>query len=84
MTQDYITNRGVFGVNDRKTQDTHPDWTGSVNVNGVEHWLDGYEKQRKDGSGSFLSLRIKPKDAPKAAPARQQASGPNDADDFPF
>ena len=38
---------------------------------------------KKDGSGSFISLRVKPKEAP-AAPARQQAGGPNDADDFPF
>jgi hypothetical protein len=83
MTQYDNNNRGIFGRNERKTQDTHPDFTGSVNVGGVEYWLDGYKQTRKDGSGSFLSLRVKPKEAP-AAPARQQASGPNDADDFPF
>lgn len=84
MTQYDNTNRGILSRNDRKTADTHPDFTGSLNVNGVEMWMDGYTQKTKDGSRSFLSIKVKPKDAPKAAPARQQASGPNDADDFPF
>ncbi|CAB4126096.1 hypothetical protein UFOVP73_21 [uncultured Caudovirales phage] len=81
------TNRGTFGRNERKTQDTHPDFTGSINVNGVEYWLNGYEKERKDGSGSFMSLRVKPKEAPKAAAsapiAKPAAKDYGDAD-FPF
>ena len=84
------TNRGIFGRNERKTQDTHPDFTGSVNVGGVEYWLDGYKKERKDGSGSFLSLRVKPKEEPKAAanPASVRTTKPAAKDygdaDFPF
>jgi hypothetical protein len=74
------TNRGIFGRNERKTQDTHPDFTGSLNVNGQEFWLDGYKQTRKDGSGSFISLRVKPKEAP-AAPARRPAA---QEDDFAF
>lgn len=56
------TNTGIVGKNDRKTTDTHPDITGSVNVEGVEYFLDGWHKQRKDGSGGFYSLKLKRKD----------------------
>jgi len=74
-----------LGRNDRKEPGSSmPDFTGNLNVGGTEYWLDGWTTQRKDGSGSFLSVKVKPKEAPKAAPARPQASGPNDADDFPF
>jgi hypothetical protein len=84
MTYDN-TNRGILGRNDRKEPGSSaPDFTGNLNVGGVEYWLDAWTTQRKDGSGSFFSVKVKPKDAPKSAPARQQASGPNDADDFPF
>ena len=82
MTYDN-TNRGILSRNDRKTADTHPDFTGSLNVNGVEMWLDAYTQKTKDGSRSFLSIKVKPKDAPKAAPARQQNSADDDSD-FPF
>ena len=80
MTYDN-TNRGILSRNDRKTADTHPDFTGSLNVNGVEMWMDGYTQKTKDGSRSFMSIKVKPKDAPKAA---RQPSSADDDSDFPF
>lgn len=72
MTQYDNTNRGVLFINDRKERDTQPDRTGSINVDGVEFFLDGWIK---DGAkGKFLSLSIKRKDKqPTAAPAQRQA-----------
>lgn len=56
------TNTGILGKNDRKETDKHPDITGSINVDGVEYFLDGWQRERKDGSGKFYSLRVKRKD----------------------
>lgn len=64
------TNTGIVSKNDRKEQDTHPDIRGSINVEGVEYWLDGWRKERKDGSGSFYSLRVKRKDAARTGTAK--------------
>lgn len=65
------TNRGVLFENDRKETDKHPDMTGSLNINGVDHWFSGWWKEGR--SGEFLSLSIgKPKEAKGAAPAPQQ------------
>lgn len=79
------TNKGILSKNDRKTQETHPDITGSINVDGQDYWLNGWQKKRKDGSGSFYSLSVKPKEQ-KAAPP-QQAPLPTGEfldDDIPF
>ena len=92
------TNRGIISKNDRKEKDTHPDYKGEINVGGVDYWLDGWIKQRKDGNGSFLSLSIKPKQqaqstpAPQQRPAQRPASQPvgdqfantGNSDDLPF
>ena len=85
------TNRGIISKNTRKELDTHPDIRGQINVDGVEYWLDGWLKQRTDGSGSFYSLSVKPKNAPaapakpvqKAAP-KQMAADPFDDQEIPF
>ena len=87
------TNTGLLSRNDRKEKDTHPDYKGQINVDGVEYWLSGWVKERKDGTGKFFSLSVSPKNAPpaapasKPAPARQAApsSGFDDMDDdIPF
>lgn len=78
------TNSGILGRNDRKTLDTHPDFSGSINVDGKDYWLSGWVKERKDGSGRFFRLTVKPKDgAPTAAP-RQSAAKADFDDDIPF
>jgi ribosome modulation factor len=85
MTQQYDrTNTGIIGKNTKKEKDTHPDITGSINVEGREFWLNGWKKERNDGTGSFYSLSVKPKEqqhAPQQAPAQQRPSQQPPADD---
>ena len=80
------TNRGILSRNDRKEKDSHPDMKGTINVDGVEYWLSGWTKTKKDGSGKFLSLNVEPKQqmvAAKPAPKRQSKVEDMD-DDIPF
>jgi uncharacterized protein (DUF736 family) len=51
------TNRGVLFDNDRKETDTHPDMTGKLNVQGVEHWFSAWWKESSSGT-QFLSVSI--------------------------
>ena len=38
------SNRGAIFKNDDKQQDNHPDYKGSLNVNGVDLWVSGWLK----------------------------------------
>jgi hypothetical protein len=82
------TNRGALFKNTRKERDTHPDYNGSINIDGKEYWLNGWLKEGK--SGKFFSLSVKPKDAQieaprQSAPANGGASFRDDLnDDIPF
>ena len=82
------TNRGILSRNDRKEKETHADFRGSINVEGREFWLDAWVKERKDGSGKFFSLSVKPKDAQAEQPQRgvgTQRQAPADLnDDIPW
>lgn len=80
------TNRGILSRNERKEKDSHPDMKGTINVNGVDYWLSGWTKTKKDGSGKFLSLNIEPKEQKMTAkPAAKRPSKVEDMDDdIPF
>lgn len=84
------TNSGILSRNDRKEKDTHPDFKGSINIEGREFWLSGWIKTKKDNSGKFFNLSVKPKDeqpAPQQRPAapKQAGGGFDDMDDdLPF
>jgi hypothetical protein len=72
------TNRGTIAKNTDKTEDTHADIKGSINVEGVDYWLNGWQKTNSKDGSKFYSLTVKPKEA-KAAP-KHQSSGNRDDD----
>lgn len=56
------SNTGVLFKNDRKTEEKHPDYTGSFyDANGGEYFCDAWIKKSSKTGGSFLSFRVKPK-----------------------
>lgn len=80
------TNRWTLNRNDRKETDRHPDYKGSLNVDGVDYWIDGWVK---DGAnGKFISGTLKPKEARKDAYSHQDGSREcrpvEDDSDVPF
>lgn len=70
---------GVLWVNDKKEKDTHPDRKGDGIIHcphcsrNFEVWLSGWIKEKKDGE-KFLSMSIKSKEDPGAAPAQKAAA----------
>lgn len=83
------TNTGLLAKNRRKETDRHADYAGSVNVGGVEYWLNGWLKVGKEGSKlageKYFSLTVKPKDSPRAqAPAPAFVPADDFNDDIPF
>ena len=78
------SNRGAIFKNDDKKQDNHPDYKGSLNVNGVDLWVSGWIKTSEKTGKKFMSLSVKPKGAAPAKQASKPSSGFDDMDDTPF
>ena len=77
------TNKGALFKNDRKDSPSHPDYKGTVNVEGTEYWASGWIKTAGPSS-KFLSVALTPKDeraASQRAPVRPSLE---DDDDIPF
>ena len=78
------TNRGAIWKNEKKEKDTHPDFTGSINVDGVEYWVNAW--RRKDDAGPkapALSFTVRPKDAaPQSISQRAMPKRPAVHDDM--
>ena len=72
-------NSGIISKNDRKEQPNHPDYKGSAEVSGTKFWISAWIKERKDGSGKFLSLSFTEQDQQKT-----QTSSSVSESDAPF
>lgn len=79
------TNRGVLFKNDQKEQESHPDYTGKIDVGGKEFYLSAWIKTSKKGQ-KFMSLSVKPVALESAvAPAQKRAAPAQEEDsDIPF
>lgn len=89
MSKDYDnTNRGSIWRNEKKETDNHPDFTGSLNVGGVEYWVSAW-KRKPDASekAPALSFSVKPKDEAKgggkSAPRANERTTATAGDSFP-
>ena len=86
------TNRGSLFKNERKEQDSHSDYNGSINIEGVEYYLNAWVKESKKDGKKFFSLSVKPRwqqNAPqgKSAPTKPKYEGrkqDDNGDDIPF
>ncbi len=81
------TNSGALFKNE-KQKDTHPDYRGTINVNGVDFWISAWIKSSKAGQ-KYMSLSVQPKEAKDdrrpergAQPATAPAGGFDD--EIPF
>lgn len=80
------TNRGAIWKNEDKEDDRHPDFKGSLNVNGEEFWVSAW--RRKEGASlkaPALSFQIKPKEEKQQKPApKKHGGGFGDDGEIPF
>jgi len=76
------TNRGSIWKNDNKDSEKHPDFKGSLNVNGQDFWVSAWK--RKEGANPkspALSFSIQAKDE-SISQVADTSQEPND--DIPF
>ncbi len=69
-----MENSGALFKNKRKEKETHPDYTGRVNVRGTDFWLSAWIKKSKAGE-VYMSLALNPV---------EQKSDDVPMDDVPF
>jgi len=74
MTYTHKAYTGTLFSNERKEKDTHPDWKGSCDINGVKHWVSGWNRSASDGRTRISLAFTIAEDKPKQSPAPQQGS----------
>lgn len=88
MTEYDNTNRGALFRNDRRETDKHPEYSGTINVDGRDYWLSAWVKEGK--KSKFFSLSVKPKESRDRNPTaqreerEQQGSRVDFDDEVPF
>lgn len=75
MSDKFIQKTNTFTLfrNNEKQSETHADFNGTINVDGVEYWINAWEKNGKNGTFFSGSIKLKQKKE-----AQKQASKPVD------
>lgn len=77
-------NKGVLFVNNKKTSERHPDYTGEIYVGDKKMRIAAWEKKSKKGS-TFLSLAISEFNQDNAAQkSSEQENNKFKDDEIPF
>ena len=84
MAQTYDNNnRGSIWKNDKKETDSHPDFTGSAVINGVDMWVSAWKRKpdAKEKSPA-LSFTFRAKDEVKTGTGKAKPAASVGFDDF--
>lgn len=66
------TNSGALFKNTKRETDKHPEYTGTINVEGTEYWMSSWVNESKSGN-KYFSIKLKKKDFSEAKEAVQQS-----------
>lgn len=81
------TNSGMITRAENRKSDSHPEFTGSLNVEGVDYWVSAWVNEGKPGGKmegkKYFSIKINRKERSNNAPAPMRDAGFVDAD-IPF
>jgi len=69
MAYEQKPNSGSLFPNKRKEKESHPDLTGTLDVDGQQYWINAWSKTAKTNGEEWLSISIRPKDA-QGAPGK--------------
>lgn len=78
------TNKGTLGKNKRKTEETHPEYTGQINIDGVEYWLSAWVKSNGSTGEKFFSISAKAKEQKPEKQEKPKGDFESMEDDIPF
>jgi len=90
MAQYDNTNSGILARNENRKTEKHPEYTGSLNVNGVDYWVSAWVNEGKAGGRmegkKYFSLKVNPKDGGTGTGTGAGRSYVDDIplDDIPF
>lgn len=77
-------NSGAIWKNERREKDTHPHFTGSALIDGVDYWVSAWKRDTDAKPNSpALKFSFRPKEERKQPPKDHVAEEPLD-DDIPF
>lgn len=76
--------KGVLYKNDKKTEDKHPNYKGSCEIEGRQYWLAGWMKKNDDGTFKLLSLSFTAKEEQPSATTATEPSDNVPDEDLPF
>jgi hypothetical protein len=83
MAKEYDNrNTGALFKNTEKDKPTDRDYSGTLDVGGVEYWMNGWVNTSKQKGTKYLRIVIKPKEDTPAAKSKAVADDLND--EIPF
>ena len=87
------TNSGMMARNENRKTDKHPEFSGSINVEGTDYWLSAWVNEGKPGGKlegkKYFKFELKRKDSVQSSGGGVQrmerpSYGNIESDDIPF
>ena len=83
MAYEAKPNTGSLFKNDKMKHEKSPQYTGTVNIDGVDYYQSAWVNETKDGR-KYFSQKFNRKDAPADKPKQEARSYDLDDDAIPF